>query len=952
MEETKQSSLAKKIVKGMAVVLFFWLFWKFGGLLLTVIIGNLYPPGKEPAADAYAHVYKYIVFLFVYSSALKVIIPAFVPVFIEKMNRDGESGAWEFAYSIINIVVVAAIAASAIGIFAAPAIINLLVPGFSPETRELCIRLLKIMLPGCVGMVLSMVMMSVLNSYKIFGYPAAGDAAQKLVWAAALFLGVKLLGLDARTVAYGFLIGCVVQLAVNIFGLRKKRGFYRPLITNPYYPRFLKELAWLAAFGLAFFAAVYWSKEIVQSVTALAAPGADVHLGARMFIFTSGLLLTCGYSALLWARSRKKSSAAARFAALAAPLLIGVAFARYRDIVTSFFQSYTKAGVFADVEFSKNIGNFPIVLVASGLSIAMFPYLCELASGKDMKTFGTLVTRALRMIAIFFIPLSIAMILLNKPIVALVYDRGNWTDLHVGYAATALAFYVFALFFYAIENVVMQSYFSVQRMWMPTLLGIIAALVQVAFLFIAIRVLRYDRPYDIFLAVALAYPMSRIFKNLTLLAILRLRVPLLPLRETVTFIAKLAVVCLAFAAVVHGSGRLLENIAPLGRFKKADVVLDTFNAENTNWTSRDADELTVGRTPDGAAALAATYRPLTSREISLDRELGDFRLDDVSQVSFVCRANVPSAGNNPGGASRESQPLMVEIAFDNETWRSQPVNVGTAWPDSPHTIPVPTGMGRARRVSLIVPRQGDESTGFFDLLKPRRPTPPGTLLLRELRFRSGGREIITDSFAQPAPHWQTPDGVLLVSATSKEDHAEQALMLVSDGTARRASRSLVGYDLRHAAGLKFKVKSGGGGELDVTLFDTGGNRFDKTVALTAGDSRKSYAVGFEQFPGAIEPSRLQRVQFGFRPDAGGMPRDVWLDNVTFVAGGFTLWGFSVLYELAKFLHVAIPCLAGGIVLITLVFLLRIEEGRLVFDWVVEQGRQKLADFRRRRSANN
>jgi|GEM_PF-1596086 len=948
MEETKQSSLAKKIVKGMAVVLFFWLFWKFGGFLLSVIIGNLYPPGKEPAADAYAHVYKYIVFAFIYSSALKILIPAFVPIFIDKMNRDGESSAWEFAYSIINIMLIGAIAVSAIGIFAAPAVVNLLVPGFSLETRELCIRLLKIMLPGCIGMVLSMVMMSVLNSYKVFSYPAAGDAAQKLVWAAALFLGVKLLGLDARTVAYGFLAGCIVQVAVNIFGLRKKRQFYRPLITNPYYPRFLKELGWLAVFGVTFFAAAYWSKDIVQSAAAYAAPGADIQLWTRMFIFTSGLLLVCGYSAFLWARSRKRSSTAARFAALVAPLLIGVAFARYRDIVTSFFQSFTKAGVFADVEFSKNIGNLPIVLVAYGLSVAMFPYLCELASGKDMKTFATLVTRALRMIAIFFIPLSIVMILLNRPIIALIYDRGNWSDLHVGYAATALAFYVFALFFYAIENVVMQSYFSMQRMWMPTLLGIIAALVQVAFLFVGIRVLRYDRPYDIFLAVTLAYPLSRIFKNLALLAILRLRMPILPMRETVTFAAKLAVVCLAFAAVVHGSNRVLENLTPMTHFKKADVVLDTFNAENTSWTSRDADELTVERVSGGAVGLVARYRPLTSREISLDRELGYFRLADVSQVSFVCRTDVASAKGEPDGASWKPQRLIVEIAFDNETWRSEPVDIGIAWPDSPHTIPVPSGLGRARRVSLIIPRESDGATGLFSSLKPRPPTPRRTLLLKELRFRSGGREIITDSFAQPTPDWQTPDDVLLVSATSEDDAGEQALMLVSDGTARRASRDLAGYDLRDTAGLRLKVKSSRGGELDVALFDAAGNRFYRAFAIDPSDSRKSYVIGFEKFPGAIDPSRLERVQFGFRPDAGGMPERVWLDNVTFVAGRGPLWGLA--YEVAKFVHVAIPCLAGGIVLIALVFLLRIEEGRLVLDWVVEQGRERLAVLRRRRSA--
>ncbi|HUU69614.1 MAG TPA: lipid II flippase MurJ, partial [Planctomycetota bacterium] len=193
----QQSSLAKKIVKGAVVVLFFWFFWKFGGFLLNIIIGSLFPPGKT--SDAYTGVYKTIIFTFIYSSALKVLVPAFMPVFIEKMSKDGEAKAWEFAYSIFNIVLILSIVVSGIGVVAAPFIIDLLVPGFSVETKQLCVSLLRIMLPGSVGLVLSMVMMSLFNSYKIFSFPAAADAAQKLVWAVAIFLGAKLLGMDART---------------------------------------------------------------------------------------------------------------------------------------------------------------------------------------------------------------------------------------------------------------------------------------------------------------------------------------------------------------------------------------------------------------------------------------------------------------------------------------------------------------------------------------------------------------------------------------------------------------------------------------------------------------------------------------------------------------------------------------------------------------------------------
>ena len=931
MEATQQSSLAKKIIKGTLVVLFFWMFWKFGGLLLSVIIGNLYPPGKAPAADAYAAVYKHIVFTFVYSSALKVLIPAFMPIFIEKMKQDGETKAWEFAYSVINIALMATIALSAIGMIFTQQIVWLLVPGFSAETKVLSTTLLQIMLPGCIGMVLSMLMMSVLHSYKVFAYPAAGDAAQKLVWAAALFLGVKLLHFDVRTVAYGFLAGCVVQVVINGFGLRAKRGLYRPVISDPRFPRFLNELVILAAFGGAFFLAARFSARIVSWAAILAAPGAsgeDVELWTRFFIFTSGLAIACAYSTLLWARARKKSSTCAHFAALIAPLIIGVVFARYRNVVTSMFQSFTKAGVFADIEFGKNIGNLPTVLVAYGLSIAMFPYLCELASGKDMKAFATLVTRALRMIALFFIPLSITMVLLAKPIIALVYDRGNWLTSHVGYSATAMSVFVCALFFYAIENVVMLSYFSVQRMWMPTFLGIVAALMQVAFLFIGIQVLGYNHPYDIFLAVIIAYPLSRLFKNTALLAILRLRVPILPLRETAVFLAKLIVVCAAYGCVVYGVRRAIEAAIPMEKFKQTDVVLDTFNAENANWSSRDADDLQIEHTDDHGTVLAISYRPMPNRDVVIERELNQFRLEDVSLVSFTCRASEP-------------QDVIVEISFGERTWRSEPIPIAAQWRGEPYTVSVPAGMGRAERMALVLPKLNHESDGGF--LRRRPKTPRKTLLVKEVRVDSGGREIIVDSFSQPSPAWRTPEGVLLVSDIG-EDVEEQALLLADVGKSTPASRDLAGYDLRNTSGVKFKIKAGSPGKLRVRFADAAGNTLEKTLAIAAGDTRKACAVAFEEFTGAADISLLERVSFDFTADPGAAPGRVWLDNVTFTMRRLVILGFCIKYELVKLLHVAAPCLLGGIVLIGLIFVLRIEEGRLVFDWAKEQGREKLAKF--------
>ena len=933
----EQSSLAKKIIKGTAVVLFFYLFWKFGGFLVNTIIGSIYPPGTGPAADACTFVYKTVIFTFIYSSALKVLLPAFMPVFIDKLSKDGESSAWEFVYSVFNIVLIISIVVSGIGIVAAEFIVDLLVPGFKPPAKELSVTLLRIMLPGSVGLVLSMVMMSLFNSYKVFSFPAAADAAQKLVWAAAIFLGAKLLHLDARTLAYGFLVGCIVQLLINAFGMRGKRRLYRPFISTPRPKRLFTELAIAGAFGAAFVGATIMAKPTVMALShhvSWLGTQAKIDQAVRFSVFTLGLVLVCGYSLLLTLRVRGKTSAAARFAALAAPLLIGVVFARYRDIVTWLFQSYTETGVFAAVEFAKNVGNLPVVLVAYGLSVAMFPYLCELASGKDLATFGTLVTRAIRMIALFFIPMSIAMIVLDRPIIALIYDRGNWTDVHIGYAAMALSLFVFALFFYAIENVLMQAFFSVQRMWTPTFLGIVASVVQVIILTVGINVLGYNTPYDIFLAVSIAYPITRIMKEVALLLILRRHVPILPVRETAVFFAKLAAVCVAFGVTMHCTYRVMDDRLPIGNYKKGDVILDTFNAETKDWISRDAEAMRIVD-EGGRQALCVRYRPLARREVAIERDLSQFRLEGMAQMTFWCKASAP-------------ETLRVELTAGRRKWSSEPLQAGTDWRRLAVDVPA---MDRIHSLSLEIRRgKGGE---------------PRQLFVDDIRFTpAAGSEVIVDHFGQPSPAW-TAEGEPLTVSEVGEGAEERALVLADGGRNIVATRLVTGYDLQGTEKLRVKVKSNAAGKLQVVYLRPGSDSTTySSMGIKASEERKTYEISLMDDgtnlksewllnPFAshkyylVDPAKLEGVQFRFASDAGE-PAKVWLDNVTFVAHkGFM--GLSPKYEIVKVLCVGVPCLLGGIVLIAFIFILRIEEGRMILDWTLEQGRAKLSARRGKRT---
>jgi len=623
-------STGRRIVRAMFIIIFFYFFWKFGGFLLNVLIGSLFPSGIE--SDAFLCAYTSVIYLF-YGIVLKFFMPAFMPLFMEEMEKKGEDAAWRFASSTINIMLVILGGAILLGFIFTPQIMRAIAEGYfrNPDDPrgEMTIRWVRIMLPGLLGACIGIFTYALLNSYKIFSYPAAGEAGQKLGWAAALAVMVFLLKMGAVAIPIGFLVGVAIQLIINFLGLRPKLRLYKPLI-QARWSSLLKELAIFLVFAAVLVGLVKFLPQL--RVT-----------GRRQLItFLCG---TTVYLLLAAYRSRGAQSLLGRFVGLAAPLLIGVLIARImRDLITDNYTTFTATGMFSDKKFAEKIGQLPNVIVAYALSIAMFPFLCEYAIKRNKEELSELVNRAVRMIALFFIPLSVTMAILAQPLMQLVFDRGNWQPEHLHYGGIALAFYISGLFFYAVENVLMQTFFSMQQMWTPTIIGLVAAVFHVGFLFTCDYFMHLtdgsaESQLRLFYVVILSFPLSRAFKNLLLMAVLRMRVKILPLMPTAVFAAKVAALCILLGGGVFAAYRFIAPIAGVERLKGRQVVIDTFPTREIpgGWSAQQGAKLSIENVnpPDMPEELALKVEG----RVSVSRSLDGFDLRDVDVLKFKIKSD-------------------------------------------------------------------------------------------------------------------------------------------------------------------------------------------------------------------------------------------------------------------------------------------------------------------------
>ena len=886
--EHAASSVAYRIIRGMFIVLFFWIFWKFGGYIVTVLVIRRF--GSGVVSDAYFFATQAVAYGLIFTPALAILVPAFMPVFVEERTRRGEEAAWAFARAVMTLVLIGcALMAVAVYLGAGP-ITDTLVSGFGPESRALGVKLLRWLLPGVVLLMLFLVLRAILNSYKVFGYPAAAEAAQKLLWVAVFAAAASLLGVQA--VVIGFVAGSAAMVCICAYGLRGRARLLRPGLGAMSASRFGKELAVALAFLAGGCVALY---------------GVARHLPASLARYRDLALVTVvlasvlAYSVQLYLRSRGRHGVMARFALLAVPLVISTFFASYRNVVTFYFQSFTARGIFTDIEGGRRIANFPVELVALALSVAMLPYLCELASRTDHAKLGDVVTKALRMLAVGFAPLTVLMIVLADPLSRLVLDRGDRSAMDLHYTTVAFQIFTIALVAYAAERVIMQGYFSLQRMWTPALLGIGATLLQVAFLAVPIYWLGMDYPLQVFFLVTLAYPLSRIVKNALLLLLLRRHVPVLPGRETLAFSAKLAVLSIVVGAAAYFALRWTERALPFEQYRQRKVVVDDFEAQPETWFAADADEVGIvpaSGAPEAGAAMAMTYKRHGRGGVELSRELAGVRTAGARELSFAARFEKPAAG------------LGVRVSYPDGSRKVTKLDAaGSGWG------------------TYAVPLDGREikSVAWFET-GPGQPEP-NVLLLNDVRLMEhGGRTVFAEDFDRNG--WQGAVGAEHVAVTSGQ-------------------RQYAGYALRLGAGQQTAVKALAAYELAGTetfrcrLLNE--SAVEAKVQVTLEAAQKSFARSIVLVPGKWETVDVARRETGLdaadwqalsavRVQPEGPHGSLYVDDVSFRRPARELRYLSLMV-----LYCAAPSLTALAVMLAGLAALRFEELSYVVQWVRARG---------------
>lgn len=143
---------------------------------------------------------------------------SFIPVYSSLLARGRSREADRVAGAIASLLALAVSVLVAAGLFASPALVSLIAPGFEGERRELTVGVVRILFPGAGLLVLSAWCLGVLNSHGRFLLSYAAP----VVWSAAMIVALLWYGPGAplsklvRILAWSSVVGSALVFAIQI----------------------------------------------------------------------------------------------------------------------------------------------------------------------------------------------------------------------------------------------------------------------------------------------------------------------------------------------------------------------------------------------------------------------------------------------------------------------------------------------------------------------------------------------------------------------------------------------------------------------------------------------------------------------------------------------------------------------------------------------------------------
>jgi putative peptidoglycan lipid II flippase len=361
---------------------------------------------------------------------------AFVTTFTAKLNNEGEKSAWRLANLVNNGLFIVLSLIALLGIIFSPQIVSLLMdvsprPGVidpvkTALTFDLAVQMTRIMFPFLLMISLAAVAMGVLNTKGIFGIPAS---ASTMFNVGSIFGGLFC--------AYFFAPDYIAGITSAI------------IHGQP--PQLSEASAARAIIGMA-----------VGTLIG----------GVCQWLIQVPSLRKVGYR---WQPILSfKDEGVRQVMKLMAPAIIGAAAVQVNVLVSTNFASSLGEGPVSWLNYAFRLIQFPIGVFGVAISTATITKTAREAAQGKLDEFRKTIASSLRLTMLMTIPSTVGLVVLAKPIIGMIYERGRFTTSDTNQTADAMMFYALGLTAYAAIKVVAPAFYALKDTRIPMVASVLS----------------------------------------------------------------------------------------------------------------------------------------------------------------------------------------------------------------------------------------------------------------------------------------------------------------------------------------------------------------------------------------------------------------------------------------------------------------------------------------------
>ena len=341
---------------------------------------------------------------------------AFVPVLAGVRETEGEDATRQLVTQIATVLAWALTFTCVLGVAGAPVLVWAMASGLkqSPDGFEAAVFMTRWMFPYIAFMSFVALSAGILNTWRRFAVPAATPVLLNVAMIAAAYWGAPWFGRLGLPPIYAMAGGVLLGGALQL-------GVQIPA---------LRRLGMLPHVRLR------WS-----SLRA-----AWNHPGTR------------------------------RVTTLMLPALLGVSVAQISLLINTQIASHLVTGSVSWLTYADRLMEFPTAMLGVALGVVLLPQLAAARAANDTQRYSNLLDWGLRLVVLLAVPCAVALLTFSRPLVAVLYHYGAFTDADVQQTSQALMGYGAGLLGLIAIKVLAPGFYARQDIRTPVKIAIVVLL--------------------------------------------------------------------------------------------------------------------------------------------------------------------------------------------------------------------------------------------------------------------------------------------------------------------------------------------------------------------------------------------------------------------------------------------------------------------------------------------